>query len=136
VEHLKSASLEKALTLPANRIRLIRLGWKSLQVKNYSSLLQRFVFYGQKSFITLGPGRDHEARGHPLDVGRRPFRRGLRCPDLSKHLLLRQVVGETNRERAAEAQQVAHGSRQLVPVDVSDHSVTVEKLVTSMGEIA
>jgi hypothetical protein len=71
-----------------------------------------------------------------LDVGRRPFRRGLRCPDLSKHLLLRQVVGEANRERAAEAQQVAHGSRQPVPVDVSDHSVTVEKLVTSMGEIA
>jgi hypothetical protein len=51
MEHLKGASLGEATGLPAN----IRLGWINLTGTN-TSLLQKFLNYGQKSFITLAPG--------------------------------------------------------------------------------
>jgi hypothetical protein len=36
--------------------RLFRLDWKKLTNDKHSSLLRKSVIYGQKSFITLGPG--------------------------------------------------------------------------------
>jgi hypothetical protein len=33
----------------------VTLGWKKLAKDKHFSLLRRFVNYGQKSFITLGP---------------------------------------------------------------------------------
>jgi hypothetical protein len=42
------------LALPKNII----LGWRKLAQEKYSSLLQKFVNYGQKSFITLAPGKN------------------------------------------------------------------------------
>jgi hypothetical protein len=34
----------------------VRLDWKKLTNDKHSSLLRKSVIYGQKSFITLGPG--------------------------------------------------------------------------------
>ena len=51
LECLSDASfLGKFLVLPAN----VRIDWKV--IARYSSLLQKFIIYGQKSFITLTPG--------------------------------------------------------------------------------
>jgi hypothetical protein len=58
VEHLKSASLELALTLPANSTSLIKLGWKSLQVTNTLAYYENSYITDKKSFITLGPEGD------------------------------------------------------------------------------
>jgi hypothetical protein len=42
----------RLLALPTN----IRLGWKMNVCDKHSSLLRKLVNYGQKSFITMGPG--------------------------------------------------------------------------------
>jgi hypothetical protein len=47
---MKGASLGWALALPAN----IRLGWKGLPEKN-TSLLQKSINYGCKTFYSIGP---------------------------------------------------------------------------------
>jgi hypothetical protein len=66
VEHLKGASLGKALGLPAN----IRLGWKGLPGKTLELitkihklvgnffLLQESVNYGEKKFYNIGSGHN------------------------------------------------------------------------------
>jgi hypothetical protein len=51
LEHLKDASIRKALTLPAN----IRLGWKDFQGQ-HSRLIQKFVNYGRKKFYNMATG--------------------------------------------------------------------------------
>ncbi len=53
MKHLSGAPFYgRLLALPTN----IRLGWKRNVSDKHSSLLRKFVKYGQKSFITLGPG--------------------------------------------------------------------------------
>ncbi len=42
----------RLLALPTN----IRLDWKSLPRTNTPAFFRKFANYGQKSFITLGPG--------------------------------------------------------------------------------
>jgi len=51
LEHLKGVSLREALPLPAN----VRLGWKKLAKDKHSSLLQKFINYGNKKFYSTGP---------------------------------------------------------------------------------
>ena len=51
VEHLKGSSIVQAPVLPT-KTKLERLARDK-----HSSLLQKSVNYGEKSFITLGPGR-------------------------------------------------------------------------------
>jgi hypothetical protein len=38
----------------------VRLDWTKLTNNKHSSLLRESIIYGQKSFITLGPGRMRE----------------------------------------------------------------------------
>ncbi len=52
VEHVKGISVRYSSALLANS----RLGCKGLSVSvGHSSLLQTFVFYSRKKFLTLGP---------------------------------------------------------------------------------
>ncbi len=51
VEHLKGASLGKVLAISSN----IRKGWKCLQGKKHSTLLQTVVNYGRKKFYDIIP---------------------------------------------------------------------------------
>jgi hypothetical protein len=54
VKHLSAASFYgRLLALPTN----IRLGWKRNAGDKHSSLLRKFVNYGQKKFHNIGPRR-------------------------------------------------------------------------------
>jgi hypothetical protein len=52
MKHLNGASLSKAPALLANR----KTRLKRLARKKHSSLLQKFVNYGQKKVYNMGPG--------------------------------------------------------------------------------
>ncbi len=59
----------RALALATN----IGLGWEGLPGEKHSSLLQEFVNYGRKTFMTLPPGLHLQVLLPPAHVLPRPF---------------------------------------------------------------